>query len=399
MDLVRTVGKAQGADAGIGLGEARVVGNAAAAPGLDRIVDDLQRHVRRRHLDHGDFELRGLVADLVHHVGGLEAQQPGHLDVGAGFGDALFPDRLLDDLLAERSARRQPPHHLLQRLFGDADGAHAVMDAAGTEAALRDLETAALAEQDVFSGNADVFEQHLGMAVRRVVEAEHGKHLLDGDAGGVERHQDLRLLLMPRGVGIGLAHQDRDLAAGIAVARRPPFTAVDDVVIAVACDRGFDVGGVRRGDRGFGHQEGGADLAVHQRLQPFALLLLAGIAHEHFHVAGIRRRAVEHFGGEGDVAHFLRQRRVFQVAQSRAAEFIVLMRGRRHEHVPEAFGLRLLLEVFENRDHLPARTLGVLLLVDRHCGPDMLGHERLYAIEPILLAIRHIEVHGRFLTL
>ena len=43
----------------------------------------------------------------------------------------------------------QPLHHLLQRLLGLADGAHAVMDAAGAETALRDLEAAALAEQDV----------------------------------------------------------------------------------------------------------------------------------------------------------------------------------------------------------------------------------------------------------
>ncbi len=84
-------------------------------------------------------------------------------------------------------------HHLLQRLFGHADGAHAVMDAARTETALRDLKTAALAEQNVFLGNANVLEQHLGMAVRRVVVAEHRQHLFDLDAGRVERHQDLRL--------------------------------------------------------------------------------------------------------------------------------------------------------------------------------------------------------------
>ena len=65
------------------------------------------------------------------------------------------------------------------------------MDAARTEAALRDLEAAALAEQDVLRRDANVRKQHLGMAVRRVIEAEHRQHLLDLDAGGVERHQDL----------------------------------------------------------------------------------------------------------------------------------------------------------------------------------------------------------------
>ncbi|MGY4287965.1 hypothetical protein ACVWXO_007185 [Bradyrhizobium sp. LM2.7] len=52
--------------------------------------------------------------------------------------------------------------------------------------------------------------------MRRIVEAEHGQHLLDLDAGGVERNQDLRLLLMLGRLEVGLAHQDRDLAAGIA---------------------------------------------------------------------------------------------------------------------------------------------------------------------------------------
>jgi len=63
------------------------------------LFDDLERHVGCGHLDHGDLELGGLVADLVHHVGGLEAQQPVHLDVGAGLRNALFPDRIFDDLL------------------------------------------------------------------------------------------------------------------------------------------------------------------------------------------------------------------------------------------------------------------------------------------------------------
>jgi hypothetical protein len=120
-----------------------------------------------------------------------------------------------------------------------------MMDPARAETALRDLEAAAFAEQNVFLRHANVFQQHLGMAMRRVVKAEHRQHLLHLDAGGVERHQYLRLLLVLRRLRIGLAHQDRDLAAGIADARRPPFAAVDDVVIAILFNARFDVGGVR----------------------------------------------------------------------------------------------------------------------------------------------------------
>ena len=44
-----------------------------------------------------------------------------------------------------------------------------------------------------------------------------------------------------------------------------------------------------------GHAEGRTDFAAQQRFQPLALLRLAAVAHQHFHVAGIRRRAVERF--------------------------------------------------------------------------------------------------------
>src|SRR5437588_13059902 len=101
------------------------------------------------------------------------------------------------------------------------------MNAARAEAALRDLEATAFAEQEVLDGDLDILEQHLGVAVRRVVIAEHRQHPLDCDAWSVERHEDLRLLLVARIIRAGLAHQDRDLATRIADARRPPLAAVD----------------------------------------------------------------------------------------------------------------------------------------------------------------------------
>src|SRR5258708_33187110 len=102
------------------------------------------------------------------------------------------------------------------------------MDAAGTEPALRDLKTPALTQQNMAGGNADVFKQPLGVAGRGIVGTEYEEHLLDLDALGIERHQDLRLLLMARQGRVGLAPHAGNLAAGIADARRPPFAAVDD---------------------------------------------------------------------------------------------------------------------------------------------------------------------------
>ena len=43
----------------------------------------------------------------------------------------------------------------------------------GPEATLRDLEAAALAQQQVGNGHADVLEVEFGVAVRRIVVAEH----------------------------------------------------------------------------------------------------------------------------------------------------------------------------------------------------------------------------------
>ena len=114
--------------------------------------------------------------------------------------------------------------------LGDADVAHAVMNAAGAETRLRDLEAAALAEQDVVGRHAHVLEHDLGVAVRRVVEAEHRQHAQHLHARRLHRHEDLRLLCMLRGGRVGLAHHDEHLAARVAGAGRPPLAAVDHVV-------------------------------------------------------------------------------------------------------------------------------------------------------------------------
>ena len=63
--------------------------------------------------------------------------------------------------------------HRLERALGRADQPHAVVDAARAEPSLRDLEAAALAEQQVGGRHAHVVEVDLGVAVRRIVVAEH----------------------------------------------------------------------------------------------------------------------------------------------------------------------------------------------------------------------------------
>src|SRR3546814_590654 len=150
---------------------------------------------------------------------------------------------------------------------------------------LRDLEAAAFAKQHRLLGiDAHILQLDLHMAVRRVVIAEDRQVAQHGDPRCVHRHREHRLLLVALGAEVGLAHHDRDLAARVADSRRPPFAAVDDIIVAVALDPRLDIGRVGRGDRGLGHQKGRTDLAIHDRLQPALLLRRGAIAVEHLHV-------------------------------------------------------------------------------------------------------------------
>ncbi len=263
------------------------------------------------------------------------------------------------------------------------------MDAARPEPPLRDLETAALAEQDVAHRHAHVLVHDLAMAVRRVVEAEHRQHALDRDAGHIPRHQDHRLLLVAVGiVRGGLAHEDDDLAARVADARRPPLAAVDHVVVAVALDRRLDVGGVRRRDIGLRHGEARADFPLQQRRQPLLLLGLGAVELERLHVAGVGRRAVEHLGRPVDAPHDLAQMRVVEVRQPGAAL------GVREEQVPQPGGARLGLQGLDDRHRLPAVGGAVELVpVDLLVGVDLGIHERLQALRQPFDLVARIEAH------
>ena len=91
-----------------------------------------------------------------------------------------------------------------------------MVNSTGSEPDLGDLESATLAEQHVRRRYPYIVEPQVQVSVGSIVLAEHfhGADLLD--AGGVHRHQDLRLALMDRPFGIGLHHDDHDLAAGVA---------------------------------------------------------------------------------------------------------------------------------------------------------------------------------------
>ena len=234
------------------------------------------------------------------------------------------------------------------------------MDATGSETTLGDFEAPAFAKDDIGRRNAHVLHFDFHMAVWGVVIAEHGQVTNDVHAGCVSRHQNLGLLRITAAFKGGLAHHDRDLAARITKAGRPPFTAVDDIFIAIADDRGLDIGRIGRCNGRFGHQEGGPDFTVHQRTEILFFLFQRAVAVEHFHIAGVGRRAVEHFGGKADAAHFFGAQRIFQIGEARTFEFkgVINMRqvrvGRRHEQVPDPRFLGFLLLFLNHLQDLPA---------------------------------------------
>src|ERR1700678_3222392 len=259
MYFVRTVGKAQGARGGADGGEREAVADAALHMHLDRPIDDLTGHGGRGDLDHRNLLLGGAVSHGVHHIGRIEHQPARLIDEDARFGDALERNALFRHAPAEGDALLCPPAHHFQGPFGHADQAHAMVDAAGTEAVLRNFEAAALAEQNILRRYAYIDEIDLRMAVGRMIVAEHGQLAQPLDARRVHRHEDHRLLAVKRRSRVGLAHEYQDFAAWISGAGRPPLAAVDHVVIAVAHDGGLDIRGIARRHVGLGHGEGRAD--------------------------------------------------------------------------------------------------------------------------------------------
>ncbi len=194
-----------------------------------------------------------------------------------------------------------------------------MVDTARAKATLSDLEATAFTQQDVGNRYAHVVVFDLGVAVRSVVIAEYVQVAHDLHAGGVQRDQNHALLQVLGCIGVGLAHDDGDLAMLVHGSGGPPLGAVDDVLVTFAADLALDVGGVGGGNVRLGHGEAGADFTGQQGLEPLLFLLVVTVALDGFHVAGVRRVAVENFTGKGDAAHDFAQVGVLFVGQAGTA--------------------------------------------------------------------------------
>jgi hypothetical protein len=248
-----------------------------------------------------------------------------------------------------------------------------VVNPARAEPGLRGREAAALLADDAGHRHADVAEQDLGVTML-VVVAEHGVVADHGDARGVAGDQHHRLLAVRGSRGAGLAHQDKESAAGIHGAAGPPLAPVDDVVVAVPVDLRGDVGGIAAGHVGFGHREPRPDLPGEQGLEPLLALLLAAEQVQQLHIAGVGGLAINRLGRDVQApAGQLGDRRVLELGQPG---------GGRQEQVPQPVRPGLLLQLLDDRREDVAVRAGrpAVGQVLGLRGQDQLPHERDHAV-------------------
>ena len=273
--LVGAVGQPQAAGAGVGGGEREVLAHAATAVQLDGEVDDVAGHLRHRHLDLGDLRLGALDADRVELPGGVQHEQAGLVDGDPGVGEALAVAAEVGDRLAEGDPAGRALAGQLERLLGQADErACSGAPGPGRGGPGRSRRRGPGRRGSRRPAARTPLEGDLAVAERLVVLAERGEHPLDRDA---RRPRAARATIecwrCRCGLGVGEAHEDADLAVGVAGAGRPPLAAVEHDLVAVEGGGGLHVGGVGAGDARLGHQEGAAHPPVEQRLEPLLLLL------------------------------------------------------------------------------------------------------------------------------
>mmetsp|Transcript_76924 Transcript_76924/g.204158 ORF Transcript_76924/g.204158 Transcript_76924/m.204158 type:complete len:455 (+) Transcript_76924:153-1517(+) len=283
------VANTQVAIAPVHLFQLGVLRNSMSAVQLYGVVNDLDNRAYARNLDHGDVALRRFEALLVGNTSSEVAELLAHGDLHPCLCNHLLDTVLLCQQLTEGLPPVRAVNHGGERLLRHSKGPHAMVDPPWTESALRNLEAAALAQDDVAFGHAHVVEDELGVVV---LLAEDRQRPQDLHARRVARHEDHGLLLVHGAGEAGLAERHEDLALRPDRSGDPPLVAVDDVVVAVRLDPRRDVRGIAGGNARLSHRKGRADLAVQQRLQPLLLLLLAAEPLDHLHVAGVGRGAV-----------------------------------------------------------------------------------------------------------
>src|SRR3954464_12332250 len=125
--LVRAIGQAQHPQVAPQPRQRRVVGHAQRPVHLDRAIEHVHDHVRRRHLRQRD-RLAGLALAVgVHLPRSIQNQPARGVDLDPRRGDEVLDELLLAQRRPERDALVRALAHQLERALGGADRAHAVV--------------------------------------------------------------------------------------------------------------------------------------------------------------------------------------------------------------------------------------------------------------------------------
>ena len=292
------------------------------------------------YLDHRDVLGRGLVAHGVHQVRGLQHQQP-RLSI-------WMRALAMRSSVTVCSADRRPNvvrsevrlHSRRQRALGEPDGAHAVMNAAGAEARLRDRESFAFADQQVRPperARCRTPPRH-GRAARRRSRRRSGCAAPSRLARRRARGSSIAGGGGSAFCGIRLADHDEQFAARVGRAGDPPLAAVEHVVSRprATMRQSMLVASLEA--------TAGSVIANAERISPASsgssqrrLCSRRAEALEQLHVARVGGAAIAGLRRDGRAAHQLAQRRVFEIGQAGA------VLGMRQEQVPQTARARAFL--------------------------------------------------------
>lgn len=187
MHLIRPIGNPQRPNHRPQIRQWRVLADTRSAIRLHRTVDDSQRRLRNKHLGLRDFLKCRLGIALVDLDGCVEDDESRGVDLDARPRDPFQDHSVRGQTTAEGllavvvDAGNEP----FNGLFGRADGAHGVVDTAGAETTLDDLEAAAFAQDHVGDWHSHVLECDVAVAMGSIVVAVDGEHALHGHSRGV----------------------------------------------------------------------------------------------------------------------------------------------------------------------------------------------------------------------
>jgi len=163
MHVIGSIEKFEGALPAIHFREWDVITDPEPAMHLNGSVYHIAGNPRSDNFDGRDLGLGHLGPTLINHPHGLHCQKTCLLDFDLGLGNPFLDGILIGSL----------DHHLRCPL-GPADGAHAAVDATGTQSGLGDHESVAFGRESVVCEDPGVFELDPYMAVL-VLPTEDGE--------------------------------------------------------------------------------------------------------------------------------------------------------------------------------------------------------------------------------